>query len=144
MNSPVIVDHIEHRYVDELTADPRNPRTHSAKQVAQIAASIVEYGFTNPILIDSAGVIVAGHARVLAARKLHLERVPVIVLDHLSEIQKRAYVMADNILALNGEWDLELLRKEVAAAEDELRKLDVFSDQEYDDLLAELDRETGA
>jgi DNA modification methylase len=143
MNSPIIVDHLEHESPDELTLDVRNPRTHSAKQVSQIVASIVEYGFTNPILIDSEGVIIAGHARVLAARKLHLERVPVIVLDHLSEIQKRAYVMADNILALNGEWDVELLRKEVAAAEDELRKLDIFSDQEYDDLLAELDRETG-
>jgi len=144
MNSPVIVDHLEHRSVDELRPDVRNPRTHSAKQVSQIVASIVEFGFTNPVLIDSAGVIIAGHARVLAARKLHLERVPVIILGHLTELQKRAYVMADNILALNGEWDLELLRKEVAAAEDELRKLDVFSDQEYDELLAELDRETGA
>jgi ParB-like chromosome segregation protein Spo0J len=67
-----------------------------------------------------------------------LEAIPVIVLGHLTEMQKRAYVIADNILALNGEWDLELLRKEVAAAEDELRKLDIFSDQEYDELLAEL------
>ncbi|HLM82839.1 MAG TPA: ParB/Srx family N-terminal domain-containing protein [Terriglobales bacterium] len=124
--------------VDELRPDVRNPRTHSSKQVSQIAASIVEFGFTNPVLIDSAGVIIAGHARVLAARKLRLERVPVIILGHLTEMQKRAYVMADNILALNGAWDLELLRKEVAAAEDELRKLDVFSNQEYDELLAEL------
>jgi DNA modification methylase len=144
MLSPIIVDHLEHKSPDELTLDVRNPRTHSAKQVSQIVASIVEYGFTNPVLIDSAGIIIAGHARVLAARKLHLERVPVIVLGHLSEIQKRAYLMADNILALNGEWDMELLRKEMAAAEDELRKLDVFSDQEYDDLLADLDRETDA
>jgi DNA modification methylase len=144
MNSLVIVDHLEHRLVDELIPDPRNPRTHPDRQLSQIVASIVEYGFTNPVLIDSANMIVAGHARVLAARKLHLERVPVIVLGHLTEIQKRAYVIADNILALNGEWDLELLQKEMAAAEDELRKLDVFSDQEYEELLAELDRETGA
>jgi DNA modification methylase len=144
MNSPIVVDHLEHKSPDELTLDVRNPRKHPAKQISQIVASIVEYGFTNPVLVDSAGVIIAGHARVLAARKLHLDRVPVIVLGHLTEMQKRAYVMADNILALNGEWDMELLQKEMAAAEDELRKLDVFSDQEYDDLLLELDREDKA
>ena len=84
MNSPIIVDHLEHRSPDELTLDVRNPRTHTARQVSQIAASIVEYGFTNPVLIDSNDVIIAGHARVLAARKLHLGLVPVIVLGHLN------------------------------------------------------------
>jgi DNA modification methylase len=144
MNSPIIAEQLKHMSVDELIPDVRNPRTHPDKQVAQIAASIVEYGFTNPVLIDTAGGIIAGHARVLAARRLHLERVPVIVLGHLTEIQKRAYVIADNKLALNAEWNLELLRQEVAATEAELRKLDVFSEKEFEELMAELDRETGA
>jgi DNA modification methylase len=143
MNNPLIVDHLEYRPVAELIPNMRNPRTHSAKQISQIAASIEEYGFTNPVLIDGANEIIAGHGRVLAARQLHLERVPVIVLGHLTEIQKRAYVIADNKLALNGEWDRELLQQEMAAVEDELRKTDAFSDQEYDELL-ELDRETEA
>jgi DNA modification methylase len=142
--NPFIADQFEYRSADDLIPDARNPRIHSDKQVSQIVASIVEYGFTTPVLIDSAGVIIAGHARVLASRKLGLERVPVIVLGHLTEIQKRAYLIADNKLALNAEWDLELLRQEVAATEAELRKLDVFSDQEYEELLAELDQETGA
>lgn len=76
MNPPVIVDQLEHKSPDELTLDVRNPRTHSAKQISQIVASIVEYGFTNPILIDREGMIIAGHARVLAARKLKLRRSP--------------------------------------------------------------------
>jgi len=80
----------------------------------------------------------------MAARKLGMERVPVIVLGHLTERQKRAYVIADNKIALNAEWDLELLRQEVAQAEEELRKLDVFTDQEYEELLADLSRETSA
>src|SRR6266849_3036627 len=143
MNSPIIAEQLKHISLDELVPDVRNPRTHPDKQVAQIAASILEYGFTNPVLIDNAGGIIAGHARVLAARKLGLERVPVIVLGHLTDIQKRAYVIADNKLALNAEWDLELLRQEVAATEAELRKLDVFSDQEYEELLAQPDQETG-
>ena len=113
MNSSVIPDHLETKRVDELFTDIRNPRIHPQKQVDQIAASINPYGFTNPILIDSAGRIIAGHGRFLVARKLGLERVPVIVLGHLSETQKRAYVIADNKIALNAEWDLDLLREEV-------------------------------
>jgi len=107
-------------------------------------SSISKYGFNTPVLIDSAGAIIAGHLRVWAARKLGMERVPVLVLSHLTEVQKRAYAIADNQLALNAEWDLELLRSEVAAIEDELGKLDLFSDQEREKLLAELGRETGA
>jgi DNA modification methylase len=141
---PLIADQFEQRPVDELIADVRNPRTHPDKQRSQMISSISEYGFNNPVLIDSAGVIIAGHLRVWAARKLGMERVPVLVLDHLTEVQKRAYAIADNQLALNAEWDLELLRSEVAAIEDELEKLDLFSDQECEELLAELDRETGA
>ena len=91
----------------------RNPRTHSDAQIAQIAASIREFGWTNPVLVDGASGIIAGHGRVLAARKLRLERVPVIELAHMSEAQKRAYVLADNQLALNAGWDEALLRLEL-------------------------------
>ena len=92
----------------------RNPRTHSEGQVAQIAASIREFGWTNPVLVDGASGIIAGHGRVLAARKLGLERVPVIELAHMSAAQKRAYVLADNQLALSAGWDEALLRLELA------------------------------
>ena len=88
----------------------KNARTHSPEQVAQIAASIVEFGFVNPILVDSTDGIIAGHGRLLAARKLGLAEVPVVVLGHLTEIQRRAYVIADNQLALNAGWNDELLR----------------------------------
>ena len=93
------------RPLGELIPYARNPRTHSDAQVAQIAASIREFGWTNPVLVDGANGIIAGHGRVLAARKLGLDRVPVIELAHMSEAQKRAYVLADNQLALNAGWD---------------------------------------
>jgi DNA modification methylase len=92
----------------------RNPRTHSDAQVAQIAASIREFGWTNPVLVDGESGIIAGHGRMLAARKLGLERVPVIEFAHMSEAQKRAYVLADNQLALVAGWDEALLRLELA------------------------------
>lgn len=90
----------------------RNSRTHSDAQVAQIASSIKEFGFTNPVLVDEQGGIIAGHGRVLAAQKLSYTEVPAIVLSHLTETQKRAYVIADNKLALNAGWDDEMLRLE--------------------------------
>jgi DNA modification methylase len=102
------------RPLGELIPYARNPRTHSDAQVAQIAASIREFGWTNPVLVDGESGIIAGHGRVMAARKLGLERVPVIELGHMSEAQKRAYVLADNQLALNAGWDDELLRLELA------------------------------
>jgi ParB-like chromosome segregation protein Spo0J len=102
------------RPLGELIPYARNPRTHSDAQVAQIAASIREFGWTNPVLVDGANGIIAGHGRVLAARKLGLERVPVLELTHMSEAQKRAYVLADNQLALNAGWDEALLRLELA------------------------------
>jgi ParB-like nuclease domain len=98
----------------ELIPYARNPRTHSDAQVAQIAASIREFGWTNPVLLDGASGIIAGHGRVLAARQLGLDRVPVIELAHMSEAQKRAYVLADNQLALNAGWDEALLQLELA------------------------------
>jgi DNA modification methylase len=105
---------ISWRPLGELIPYARNPRTHTDAQVAQIAASIREFGWTNPVLVDGANGIIAGHGRVLAARKLGLERVPVIELGHMSEAQKRAYVLADNQLALNAGWDEALLRLELA------------------------------
>jgi DNA modification methylase len=91
----------------------RNARTHSAEQVAQIVASIREFGFTNPILVDGADGILAGHGRLAAAKEMGLAEVPVIVLDHLSAAQRKAYILADNQLALNAGWDMELLRFEL-------------------------------
>jgi DNA modification methylase len=102
------------RPLGDLIPYARNPRTHSDAQVAQIAASIREFGWTNPVLVDGESGIIAGHGRVMAARKLGLERVPVIELAHMSEAQRRAYVLADNQLALNAGWDDELLRLELA------------------------------
>jgi ParB-like chromosome segregation protein Spo0J len=99
--------------LDSLIPYARNSRTHSDEQVAQIAASIREFGFTNPVLVDAEGGIIAGHGRVLAARKLGMTKVPVIELGHLTETQRRAYVIADNKLALNAGWDEELLRLEL-------------------------------
>src|SRR5580765_7599257 len=114
-----LVKRIEHWALDKLIPFARNPRTHSDAQVAQIAASIAAFGFNNPILVDTKAGIIAGHGRLLAARKLQLQEVPVIVLDHLSETQKRAYILADNQLALNAGWDEELLASELAALKDE-------------------------
>src|SRR5438067_11463424 len=99
-----LATHIELWPIEKLVPYPRNPRTHSDAQIAQIAASIVEFGFNNPILVDSKAGIIAGHGRLLAARKLQLTEVPVIVLDHLTEAQKRAYIIAANQLALNAGW----------------------------------------
>ncbi|MBS1853904.1 MAG: site-specific DNA-methyltransferase [Acidobacteria bacterium] len=123
--------------VERLIPYARNARTHSDEQVAQIAASIAEFGWTNPILAGSDGIIIAGHARLLAARKLGKTEVPVIVLDHLTETQRRALVLADNRLALNAGWDEEMLRVELEAIREDDYDLSVigFSDDELADLL---------
>lgn len=104
---------IENTPVEQLIPYANNSRTHSDAQVAQIAASIREYGFNNPVLIDESGSIIAGHGRVLAARKLQLTEVPTIRLSHLTDVQKRAYVIVDNQLALNAGWDEQLLSMEI-------------------------------
>ena len=104
---------IEQRPVVELIPYAANSRTHSDAQVAQIAASIREFGWTNPILIDGENTIIAGHGRLLAARKLGMEEVPAIILDHLSKAQQRALVIADNQLALNAGWDIDMLKAEI-------------------------------
>lgn len=105
---------IEHLSTETLIPYARNSRTHSDQQVSQIAGSIQEFGFCNPVLIDGAGVIIAGHGRVMAAQRLKLETVPCLRLSHLTDAQKRAYVIADNRLALSGGWDEELLANELS------------------------------
>ena len=109
---------IEKISIDALIPYARNSRTHSDAQVAQIAASIKEFGFTNPVLIDEDGGIIAGHGRTLAARKLGLSEVPCLRLSYLSEAQKKAYVIADNKLALNAGWDDEMLKVELSELKD--------------------------
>ena len=111
-------DKIEPWPTTRLIPYARNARTHSPEQVAQIAASIVEFGFTNPILAGSDGVIVAGHGRLAAAQKLGLATVPVVVLDHLTPTQRRALIIADNRIAENAGWDEALLRIEMADLQD--------------------------
>src|SRR5712671_3068594 len=137
--------HIELWPIEKLIPYARNPRTHSDGQIAQIAASIKEFGFNNPILVDTHAGIIAGHGRLLAARKLQLKEVPVIVLDHLSEAQKRAYVIADNQLALNAGWDEDLLRLELAALQDEDFNVSLIGleDEELARLLAAQDAAEG-
>lgn len=104
---------IEHWPIDRLKPYERNARRHPDAQIAQIAASIVEFGFTNPILVDPNGVIVAGHGRLAAAKRLGLQHVPVVVLDHLTSAQLRAMTIADNRLAELASWDEELLKFEL-------------------------------
>lgn len=134
---------IERIAVDALVPYARNSRTHSPEQIAQVAASIREFGFTNPVLIDGEGGIIAGHARVMAARSLGLSEVPCIRIGHLSEAQKRAYVIADNKLALNAGWDDELLAVELRELDDLGFDLALtgFDSNELDELLADLDGE---
>lgn len=132
-------DKVERRPVADLIPYARNARTHSDAQVAQIAASVTEWGWTTPVLVDEAGSIIAGHGRVMAARKLGLEDVPVMVATGWSEAQKKAYVLADNQLALNAGWDIDLLKVEVGNLDAEGFNLDLigFDDKLLADLLAE-------
>lgn len=132
---------IEHLPLDALVPYARNSRTHSPEQVAQVAASIREFGFTNPVLIDADGGIIAGHGRVMAARQLGLAQVPCIRLGHLTDAQKRAYVIADNKLALNAGWDDAVLAAELRDLDAHGFDLDLigFSDDELADLLGSFD-----
>ena len=129
---------IEELATDELLPYARNSRTHSAEQVAQIAASIKEFGFTNPILVDADNSIIAGHGRVMAARRLSLKAVPCIRLAHLTEAQKRAYVIADNKLALNAGWDDEMLALEIKDLQEEDFDISLlgFEDAELEKIMA--------
>ena len=135
-----MADHIELKSVNELMPYSKNARMHSDAQVAQIAASIIEFGFTNPVLIDSAKGIIAGHGRLMAAKKLGMKKVPVVILDHLTETQKKAYIIADNKLAENASWNDEILASELADLKDEDFNLDLigFEEQELEELLSSL------
>ena len=106
-------DNIVRRKTKTLIPFARNSRTHSDEQVGQIAASIKEWGFTNPILVDETGTIIAGHGRVLAAQKLGLDELPVMTATGWTEAQKQAYIIADNKLALNAGWDMDMLKIEM-------------------------------
>lgn len=123
---------VEYKNIKDLIPYCNNSRTHSDEQVQQIASSIKEFGFTNPVLIDDQGGIIAGHGRIMAAQKLKMDEVPTITLSDLSEAQKKAYIIADNKLALNSGWDDELLKIEL----EQLKELDFdlgligFSDDE--------------
>lgn len=130
---------IEQKPVSDLIPYASNSRTHSDEQVAQIAASIREFGFNNPVLIDEDGGIIAGHGRVMAARKLGLSEVPTITLAHLTPSQRKAYIIADNKLALNAGWDMDLLAIEMTGLEQEGFDLSLigFSEMELADIFAE-------
>lgn len=130
---------IEQRKVSDLIPYARNSRTHSDAQVAQIAASMREFGWTNPILVDGEGGVIAGHGRLLAARQLGMDEVPCIPLGHLSETQRKALVIADNKLALNAGWDDAMLALEITelAGEDFDLALMGFSKNELADIFGE-------
>jgi DNA modification methylase len=128
----------ELRDVDSLIPYARNARTHSAEQVNRIAGSIKEFGFMNPVIVSEDGGILAGHGRVMAAQKLGLKQVPCIVESHLSETQKKAYILADNKLALDAGWDEEMLKVELNELREDEFDLDMigFSNDELEQFLA--------
>jgi hypothetical protein len=136
---------IKHVNIDALIPYVRNTRTHNDAQVAQIAASIKEFGWTNPILVDGSNGIIAGHGRVMAAKKLGLAEVPVIELHNMTEAQRRAYVIADNQLALNAGWDNELLALEIKDLQAMDYNIDLlgFAGSDIDALLADMQGESG-
>lgn len=130
----------KYKMVDRKVADlipyVNNSRIHSDEQVIQICSSIKEFGFTNPVLIDEENGVIAGHGRLIAAKKMAMEKVPCLILAGLSEAQKKAYVIADNAIALNSSWNMEKLAIEVEALETDDFDLNIlgFSDNELADL----------
>ncbi|ABK44556.1 ParB domain protein nuclease [Magnetococcus marinus MC-1] len=134
---PAMAERIELWPTDRLMPYAGNARTHSDEQVAKVAASMVEFGFTNPILVDGKDGIIAGHCRLSAAQRIGLAQVPVVVLDHLSDAQRRAYILADNRLALDGGWDESILAAELARLQEDEFNLSLvgFTDEEMRDLL---------
>jgi ParB-like chromosome segregation protein Spo0J len=134
---------VEQIDIEKLIPYALNARVHSEEQVTQIASSIKEFGFNNPVLIDKDNGLIAGHGRVMAAKKLELKKVPCIRLENLSEAQKKAYILADNKIALNSTWDEEMLKAEF----EQLKELDFdldltgFNSGEIANI--ELDKETG-
>ncbi|ECG6537073.1 transcriptional regulator [Salmonella enterica subsp. enterica serovar Frintrop] len=136
---------IVYRPLNELIPCARNARTHSDEQVAQLVASIKEFGWTNPVLVDECGEIIAGHGRVMAAESLGMNTVPVIVLANLTDDQKRAYRLADNRLPMNAGWDVELLKLEITELLDADFDISLtgFNQDEIDELLTEVLSGTG-
>lgn len=130
---------IVYKNTDELIPYVNNSRTHTDEQVTQLASSIKEFGFNNPVLLDGENGIIAGHGRVMAAKKLGMDRIPCVNLSHLSETQRKAYVIADNRLALSAEWDKELLALEIADLQ--LQEFDIdllgFERSEISELMGE-------
>ena len=132
---------MQDRNVADLIPYVNNSRVHSDEQVLQICSSIREFGFTNPVLIDEENGVIAGHGRLMAAKKLDMEKVPCIILAGLSEAQKKAYVIADNQLALTSTWNMEVLALEVEALQAEDFNLNIlgFSDEELNNLVISFD-----
>jgi|TARA_R110000868_G_C10895142_1_gene763902 ParB-like chromosome segregation protein Spo0J len=125
--------------IDSLIPYAKNARVHDEAQIAQIAGSIKEFGFNNPVLIDKDNGIIAGHGRVMAARKLGLTEVPTILLDHLNETQRKAYILADNRIAINSTWDNEMLSLELMDIKDDVSLAMLgFNVDELDALLKEI------
>ncbi len=111
---PIVApEHIKQSRIIDLTLYKNNPRVHSEIQIERLVNSLKEFGFTNPVLIDDTGNVIAGHGRITAAKKIGMDSVPTIPLSHLSEEQRKAYIIADNQLALNSSWDDDLLKKEL-------------------------------
>lgn len=135
---------IEWESVEKLIPYAKNARTHSDEQVAQIAGSIKEFGFNNPVLVDKDNSIIAGHGRVLAARKLGMDKVPVVILNHLTESQRKAYILADNRIALNSGWDTSMLSVELQDLKDDIDlSLLGFDPDELDALLNPIEETVG-
>ena len=135
---------IEWQLVEKLIPYAKNARTHSDEQVAQIAGSIKEFGFNNPVLVDKDNSIIAGHGRVMAARKLGMDKVPVVILNHLTESQRKAYILADNRIALNSGWDTSMLSVELQDLKDDIDlSLLGFDPDELDALLNPVEETEG-
>jgi site-specific DNA-methyltransferase (adenine-specific) len=135
---------IEWQSVDKLIPYAKNARTHSDEQVAQIAGSIKEFGFNNPVLVDKDNSVIAGHGRLMAARKLGMDKVPVVQLGHMTEAQRKAYVLADNRIALNSGWDAGMLSLELQDLKDDIDlSLLGFDPDELDALLNPIEETEG-
>lgn len=146
MDSQVIIpSRFERWHIDQLQPYDKNPRTHAPEQIEKLVASLREYGFTNPVLVDSDNGIIAGHGRMEAARAIGMTEVPVVVLDHLTDAQRRAYIIADNRLALDAGWDEDLLAAELALLNDDGFDLDLsgFGSDEINEIFAWANRSLG-
>ncbi|OFZ54967.1 MAG: hypothetical protein A2428_03070 [Bdellovibrionales bacterium RIFOXYC1_FULL_54_43] len=126
--------------IDKLVPYEKNPRIHPEHQVQQLVDSITEYGFVSPLVIDSKFRVIAGHGRLMAANRLGLSHVPCVIVDHLTEAQRRAYIIADNRLALNSDWDMDILKEEVRDLDADGFDIDVlgFSLSEIEALTVDL------